>query len=889
MVEESKSFWSGFGREAVRTTKYALIAGVIFIALVITLNGVLALSLNTSKMIVWYDMNESSGALYDATGRGHYSNNTEGTPVYSGTLTAGIYFNGVSAIWINHSSDLNFGSGDFTICAIANLTNQNADYMAPFGHDDYHGVGGYSGYYLQRDPVASANKMTYTYRNATTSSVTATGTTSHNNEVGFTTYCAVREGGKIQVFVNGTAEGTNTSAAIFVQNQANLKIGRGDDLWGTTGNNWHGSINRAFIYNGSLSGADQTSIHNSGVPLSWYDLTYVAPNVTSYITFISQSPSDITTLNAIGGVNVTYNFTDPNLNVTSPYLNWTVKNSSGSLVPSYVNGSLVSTYESELYTNYSSSQYRFFFDDNIYPGTFNIEADIVENLVHYNYTLTNTNNLCKIELLNTSIKTYEIVEVDIRVSSSNVFSNIYYCNSSYTSGLITTNPNCVIIQSSNYTQCGHTHNVSCHNAFPMQVIANKFNNVTFTSDKSYFIVQGPAVAGSVYLGYVNQTPRPTATACSGNLGNTYTNQVWTADAHLHFYEANDYWEYTPYYKNTSGSVFNGTLVRDAFNITNLPPSSVVVTLDQYTINYGSNLLITRTNSTPFTGTIANYSYQLFNASFSFYSNINISTNATSQTWNVSNAPSGFYYVSVRATDTNGLTSRSFSEPLLIRNKLISPCNISVTTNSTGANVLFNWTTDIAINTTQVYTYSNSTDYTLVANTTGYSPLTLVNGTYNIFINNTNNDSTRYVFDTNCYLDVCRSNWTSSLTVCTTGIQTKTYTDISGCTVKYDVPADNGTGIACTVSSSTFNVFFLIILFGLILLALGLYFHNYILLIVGGLTLFLSGTYMLMEPINNLTSGANLFVGIVIWGLGAYIFGTATYEMIDEGKTKSEED
>lgn len=73
------------------------------------------------------------------------------------------------------------------------------------------------------------------------------------------------------------------------------------------------------------------------------------------------------------------------------------------------------------------------------------------------------------------------------------------------------------------------------------------------------------------------------------------------------------------------------------------------------------------------------------------------------------------------------------------------------------------------------------------------------------------------------------------------------------------------------------VFFVI---GLSLFLVGRVFKDYTVGIIGGLFIFLTGLFVLINPLQNLSSWFNFAIGSVIWCWGAYIWIVGTLEAID---------
>lgn len=82
-----------------------------------------------------------------------------------------------------------------------------------------------------------------------------------------------------------------------------------------------------------------------------------------------------------------------------------------------------------------------------------------------------------------------------------------------------------------------------------------------------------------------------------------------------------------------------------------------------------------------------------------------------------------------------------------------------------------------------------------------------------------------------------------------------------------------------VTLQTISIIFFL---GLALFVLGRQFGNLILAILGGFTIFTMGVMVLLESLVNLTANLNLVVGVILFGVGAYVFVTASIEQINFG-------
>jgi hypothetical protein len=80
--------------------------------------------------------------------------------------------------------------------------------------------------------------------------------------------------------------------------------------------------------------------------------------------------------------------------------------------------------------------------------------------------------------------------------------------------------------------------------------------------------------------------------------------------------------------------------------------------------------------------------------------------------------------------------------------------------------------------------------------------------------------------------------------------------------------------------ATLQTISLIIMLGFILFVIGKQYGNYAIGVLGGLMLFITGSFILMDPITNVSSNFNLLIGAILFVIGAYIWVTGTIEQID---------
>lgn len=147
-------------------------------------------------------------------------------------------------------------------------------------------------------------------------------------------------------------------------------------------------------------------------------------------------------------------------------------------------------------------------------------------------------------------------------------------------------------------------------------------------------------------------------------------------------------------------------------------------------------------------------------------------------------------------------------------EVLDPCSYTVTLNSTGVPVTFNWTAssspaDYSI-TYDVFT-TNLAGTTIASelNTTHYDA-TLQEGdylssSYTAVVQASDGEGN--LRNASCAFSICKNDWVSTLSTCAYngtsdvyGIQYLTYSDQNTCPESYDVPIDNGTSYTCLLDT-----------------------------------------------------------------------------------------
>jgi hypothetical protein len=433
--------------------------------------------------------------------------------------------------------------------------------------------------------------------------------------------------------------------------------------------------NGTYIYFANATGNANYSDNSTGIN---YNLTVIDyyPN----ITFISQSPADVSSENLFGsaGLNITYNVTDTDasgLNSSTILLYYKV-NSSSSDCFDYVNGSYVSCgYVTRDYTLNSGDSYLYrLFDNQIYPATYNLPERDLELTPHSTYSLSGNNSFIKEKFFNVSnAKEYSFFEFMAQnQSASSPILRVYYCNSSYTSGSPATSGYCTQFYSLVAgTPYDHTHSAySSHFVAPFaaNTTTGKVDNIYITS-QSYFAFETDSSPSNGWdINYVTNISRTDAVQTSIDYGATWLNFTGTLDAHLHQFSGSDMLYYYVCANDTLDNKNCSVVRTDLIDLAGLPPTAP----DVYSPTEGYYKGIININYTaavsPNDYPISYYNLSLVYPNGTFVQTINSNNSMNlSYIWNSVSANDGKYLVRVQACDNLSQCSYGYSEKFTIDN------------------------------------------------------------------------------------------------------------------------------------------------------------------------------------------------------------------------------
>ena len=513
------------------------------------------------------------------------------------------------------------------------------------------------------------------------------------------------------LFIDGASNQTNASVANNTNTNFSISgLPQGDHNWSVQCTDVAGKTNMSATRN--------------------FTIDTLGPNVTWY----NQTPADIDTYNAIAnGVDITYNITDPSgVDPASPILYYKT-NTSTSDCWTYVNGSYESCgYQKLGPTSNATSLWLWELeDDQIYPATYNLNEHALEDTPHNSTALTSPETEIKIQLLNVSNSSqYGVFELMANATNGTAPLDVYYCNSSYTSGDINSTF-CTEFGTISPTQpYNNTETIySSHMVMPFSInTTTGFVGAVEVTSTSYFVLRPASGGGAWAVYYIPNVSRTSAIQSSSDNGSSWSNFAGTVDSHLHQYDGTNTVWYYACANDTLGNNNCSDARYDLLNLAGIPPTSPSV-YSPTSKTYNSIIVINYTASMSPNGyPISYYNISLLNSDFSFNNTIigNNSINL-SYVWDPAGTRSGNYSIRVQACDNLSQCSYGYSAiftldtipPNIIQN---SPADDYLTNAST---INFNFTaTDDLSNTLNCSLYVDD-----VINQTNASTL---NGTATLF-------------------------------------------------------------------------------------------------------------------------------------------------------------
>lgn len=435
--------------------------------------------------------------------------------------------------------------------------------------------------------------------------------------------------------------------------------------------------------------------------------------------------------------------------------------------------------------NINSNSTYVLYDTDYYPGDYNYNQSDMIFTSHSSTTLASANNYLSIGFINiTNTTNYNIFEIML---NSTVASQIYVCNSSYSSGNPTTSTYCALLGTINKTGYNHTHTSnSAHNliSVPINTTTGRIGAVQ-VSPSMRFLIRG-SNTGTVQYAYITNTSREGETQTSSNNGATWTNQTYTIDAHIHQYEGNERFNFTGC-QNKSGTITCSSLTSDLLDLIYLPPTPPTITnptpgqnITRY-LNVTYNPGSASSNAT----TLAYYNITLYNSTgyvLTIQGNNSLNLSYYYDTFLTNLSVGTGYYVRVTVYDSTYNSSYADSEPFNITAN--AQLNISVYDAYNLVNIS-NFTTSLYDAILGSNTSQNST-----ANFTSY--YIAKNRAYIVYTD----AGSAYALSTTNYTSTNLTNQNLSIGVYpTNSILINIYNDITNALI-------NGTNISVAFSSNT---------------------------------------------------------------------------------------
>ncbi len=428
--------------------------------------------------------------------------------------------------------------------------------------------------------------------------------------------------------------------------------------------------------------SNQISSYCSGVYncTTWKTFSY-GDTAPPLFTFIQQIPADIDTVNLFtnGALNVTYNITDAtDVNATSVRIFFKVNDTNFNDFWGFVNGTLErSAFRSAYLDKFNvTNQYNISLCPyGAYPATHNLGFKLYFRLGTIKYYNLNTDkDLMKVRLYNvTNAKRYGYLAFGSNTTDT-LDQPIYYCNSSYTAGKVSTSPHCTNFYN---LENDYIYNISGCGSVNNNIVPFNVNTTTgmiggiYVTNTSYFVLSGAGTnANDVWsVHYVDNITRADQVQTSGNSGSGWSNFAGTADLRLLQFNLAD----TLYYKfeacDVIGNCANSTERYDTFDHDHLPPTAPDV-YSPTSGNYSGFISINYTASIPDDDhvIIAYYNITLVNETqYPVYFIYNNSNNLSYYWDSTAYAITGNYYIRVEAVDNTSRSSFGYSDIITIDN------------------------------------------------------------------------------------------------------------------------------------------------------------------------------------------------------------------------------
>jgi hypothetical protein len=504
---------------------------------------ILLISLNYVNALLTDNIRFSFSFENNTDNVGNILLNTNSSVVYNTSCIKGGCFNYNGSSWFrsNDNSNLDFGTGNFTLIVWHKSTGTTASLRYLGTGSDTDGAG--NRYTFGRFTTGSSMDF---YNGGAEWYVTPL-TPSHEGVWLSSVY--VRSGitgaNTIKFYWNGTEKysgdmGNNTINAGVTGLVIGARPGANN---ATLIEKWIGQLDEITMWNRALNASELAIITNVSHPQAFYPFDYVPGVTPTYNISINNTPN-INTSTLFTNITATVNSTLTNLTNDSMTLYTTIKTTLNNNCSIFYQTQCIDNGTYKPYTMNKINNktfYKYLTDTEIFPAYYPYNYTVIDNSVHFNETVYSNNNIMfNITNFSTQVSKFNILLEMGLANKTGVNSAllIYYCNSSYTSGNPSLRPeSCELVDSYMSDTYIHTHNNSRHTTIPIVI-----KNITKTQN-SYiiFVGQSNALNGWTF-DYVLNSAYNNASFRFGafnafNVGSTKTNMIF--DIHIHPFNDND--------------------------------------------------------------------------------------------------------------------------------------------------------------------------------------------------------------------------------------------------------------------------------------------------------------------------------------------------------------
>ena len=393
------------------------------------------------------------------------------------------------------------------------------------------------------------------------------------------------------------------------------------------------------------------------------------------VDFYSKDPFDINSTNIKStGAYIIYNITDEfPINDSSVYLYYKTNNSLNDITR-FINGTGLSGYANTSYSSKSGNSYNFTVYRDIYPGSYNLERTVMHSATHYNYSLDKKNEAIKTRFFNISNdRQYNFIAANVmNTTATSKDLRVFYCNSSYSSGKITTSPYCTLIyelEPGAYIYFSGDYSNYRIIPFAINTTTGMIGNV-YVTETGYIIFMAGAFADEWKISYADIVTRTDQAQTSQSGGSSWTNLAGTPDVHIHQFSDDDTFWYYACAKDEYGHQNCSDPLFDLINHSILPPTSPYPYKPTEGF-YSGNITINYTASiSPNNYSISYYNITLVNTSGDYVYTIKGNNGLNlSYIWDSTEVSDGEYAIKVVATDELGQKSYGISENFTIDNTI----------------------------------------------------------------------------------------------------------------------------------------------------------------------------------------------------------------------------